>query len=183
MRQTNPFAELMNETLTLADANGILKGTFKASFQERGIITCHLLAFEAGDRVQRNLPNGRTEEVEIVEPIFTAAMMDIPAQCKLKYRRTGLPSPPVPKKATSPVTVEREGVYFAGQQFDAMLCVSKILAAAKTSIAIIDGYLGEDVLALLTSKSPTVVVSILTRPLTPALVTMAKAFNQQHGGS
>src|ERR1035441_4758972 len=130
MRQTNPVAGLMNETLTLSDAKCIFKGIFKASFHERGFIACDLLTFEAGDRVQRNLPNGRIEEVEIVEPIFTAALMDIPAQCKLKYRRTGLPSPPVPKKATSPVTVEREGVYFAGQQFDAMLCVSKILAAA-----------------------------------------------------
>ena len=86
-------------------------------------------------------------------------------------------------KVTAPgrISVEREGVYFSGQQFDAMLRVSKILSGATKSIAIIDGYIGDDVLALLTNKGPSVAVSILTKPLTPALAALAKAFNLQHG--
>ena len=87
-----------------------------------------------------------------------------------------------PKKPSVSMSLNREGVYFAGQQFDAMLRVSKLLSDAKVSITIIDGYIGEDVLALLSSKAPSVTVSILTKPLPPALGVIARAFNSQHGG-
>lgn len=86
----------------------------------------------------------------------------------------------IPETAT--IRVEREGVFFAGQNFDAFLCTSKILAGAKTSISIVDRYIGEDLLSLLTSKATGVVVAILSRPLSPSLLTLCRAFNQQYGG-
>jgi hypothetical protein len=87
-----------------------------------------------------------------------------------------------PTKPAPAVTVDREGVYFAGQHFDAMLRVSRILSIGKKSITIIDGYISEDVLALLSAKPASVSVSILTKPLPSSLIPIAKAFNQQHGG-
>ena len=90
------------------------------------------------------------------------------------------PSQPAPQRDA--LDVQREGVYFAGQQFDAMLCVSKILSTAKKNITIIDGYLGQDVLALLSAKSHSVTVTILTKALPQALAPLATAFNQQHRG-
>jgi hypothetical protein len=86
-----------------------------------------------------------------------------------------------PKNLGVSVSVEREGIYFAGQQFDAMLRVSQILSAARSTITIIDGYIGEEVLALLTTKASSVTAFILTKPLPPALAVIAKAFNSQHG--
>jgi len=87
-------------------------------------------------------------------------------------------------KATASVPllrIEREGVFFAGQNFDALLRTSKIIAGAKASIQIVDGYVGEDLLNLLTAKENGVTVSVLTKPLSPSLITLCRAFNQQYG--
>jgi hypothetical protein len=88
--------------------------------------------------------------------------------------------PQVP--ATATLSVEREGVFFAGENSDAFLRTAKILAGAKTSISIIDGYIGPDLLSLLTDKPAGVMVSVLTKPLSPSLLTLCKAFNQQYDG-
>lgn len=79
------------------------------------------------------------------------------------------------------MTVTREGVFFAGQYFDALQRVREILSNAKQSIVIIDGYINEDVLNLITSKDTAVEVKILTRTVSPALRTAANAFNRQYG--
>lgn len=81
----------------------------------------------------------------------------------------------------SSIEVTREGVYVAGQYFDALERVRKILSRATRSIVIIDGYPNEDVLSLLTSKETGVEVNIMTRDLSPALKIAAIAFNKQYG--
>lgn len=77
--------------------------------------------------------------------------------------------------------VTREGVFFAGQYFDALQKARDILSQAKQSISIIDGYVSEDVLNTLTAKANTVAVNILTRSVSPSLQTAAHAFNKQYG--
>lgn len=79
------------------------------------------------------------------------------------------------------MTATREGVFFAGQYFDALQLVREILSNARQSIAIIDGYINEDVLNLVSSKDPAVEVKILTKTVSPALKTAALAFNRQYG--
>lgn len=81
----------------------------------------------------------------------------------------------------SSIEETREGVYVAGQYFDALEPVREILSRATRSIVIIDGYLNEDVLSLLTSKETGVEVNIMTRDLSPALKIAATAFNKQYG--
>ena len=76
----------------------------------------------------------------------------------------------------------REGVFFAGQTFDALYRASQMLSDAATSIRVIDGYIGEDLLNLLTKKRGGVTVEILTKPLSPSLKTLCRAFDQQYGG-
>lgn len=90
----------------------------------------------------------------------------------ISYTKTEAPS----------MKVTREGVFFAGQYFDALQRVREILSNARQSIAIIDGYINEDVLNLVTSKQPKVKVKILTKTVSPALRTAADAFNRQYGG-
>ena len=76
----------------------------------------------------------------------------------------------------------REGIFFAGQSFDAMRLVMGLLGDAKRDIAVIDGYIGQVVLDLLTAKDSAVAVRILTKQLPPAVKAAATAFNQQYGG-
>ena len=77
--------------------------------------------------------------------------------------------------------VTREGIYFAGQYFDAFQQVSQIFSEAGQSIAIIDGYVDERVLNLLTKKKTAVEVRVLTKNVSPALTTAAITFNKQYG--
>lgn len=78
--------------------------------------------------------------------------------------------------------VDREGLFVSGQQFDAFRKIGRIVAAAQRSIWIVDGYVDETVLDLLTSKAPNVEVAVLTFEVKPALKILASSFNQQHGG-
>lgn len=79
--------------------------------------------------------------------------------------------------------VTSEGMFFAGQYFDAIQRISELLASAHKRIVIIDGYVDENLLRLLTSKAAAVEISILTkaRSIKPALLTKAAAFNKQYG--
>lgn len=78
--------------------------------------------------------------------------------------------------------VSKEGVFFAGQYFDALNRVSTIIEGANKRIDIIDGYINEDVLNLLTNKKDNVMIRILTKTVNPSVGVAAKAFNKQYGG-
>jgi hypothetical protein len=96
---------------------------------------------------------------------------------------TAAPPPPPPTS----VNVAREGIFFAGQPFDAMRAISGILSTATKSIALVDAYIGPTTLDILTARQAGVTVDILThdRPkqtTTPALKAFAVAWNQQQGG-
>jgi hypothetical protein len=78
------------------------------------------------------------------------------------------------------VDVTRQGVFFAGETFDAMSAAARILLTANKRLLLIDGYIGADTLNLLPTAG--VVLDILTKgPLTPRLKTLCQAFKAQHG--
>jgi hypothetical protein len=77
--------------------------------------------------------------------------------------------------------VSREGLFFSGQYFDAIQRVSDIFSVAKQSITIIDGYVNQKILSILTGKDSTVDAKILTKEVSPLLKTMASDFNRQYG--
>lgn len=78
--------------------------------------------------------------------------------------------------------VSEEGVYFAGQHFDALLKFNDIISNAKKEIILIDNYLNEKILNLLASKNNNVLCRVLTldKSYTPALKTFIEAFNKQY---
>lgn len=78
------------------------------------------------------------------------------------------------------VDVTRQGVFFAGQTFDAMSLAARIFATAKTRLLLIDGYIGADTLNILPTSG--IQVDILTKPPVSASVkTLCQAFKAQHG--
>lgn len=89
---------------------------------------------------------------------------------------SNMPSVDIPS-----MKVSREGIFFAGQYFDALLKAEEILSKANQSIWIIDGYINPDVLALLTTKKSSVKAKILTKEVPPAVKTAIVAFNKQYG--
>lgn len=87
-----------------------------------------------------------------------------------------------PSRQIPQISIDREGIFVAGQPFDAMVAVTSILRAAMTSITVVDGYVSEQVLNLLGVKADHVAAKILTkaRSASATFVTHAKAFIAQY---
>jgi len=85
--------------------------------------------------------------------------------------------------ASAAVTVEREGLFVAGQQFDALQLAAQLFSRAARSIVLVDSYIDHTLLTLLTRKHEAVWVRILTssKKLPPDIPTLAGVFNQQYG--
>ena len=80
--------------------------------------------------------------------------------------------------------VTKEGVYFGGEYFDALMAATDIFSQALEKIILIDGYVDEQTLNLLTKKQKGVKVQILTnrRSVSQAFEAAARAFNNQYKG-
>ena len=79
------------------------------------------------------------------------------------------------------IAISEEGIFFAGQHFDAILKAKEILSRAKKRVVVIDGYIDTKVLDLLSAKKDQVVAWILTKGLRPDVKAAAEAFNKQYG--
>lgn len=85
----------------------------------------------------------------------------------------------IPPQRTQ-VDVTKQGVFFAGQTFDALSAAKRILETAKTRVMLIDGYIGAETLNLLPTGG--IALDILTKPpVAPGLKTLCNAFKAQHG--
>jgi hypothetical protein len=74
---------------------------------------------------------------------------------------------------------KKQGVFFEGQLFDAHVFVSEIIKKAKRSIIIIDNYVNEGTLLLLSKRLPKVSCSIQTR-INAVLKADVERYNQQY---
>ena len=76
----------------------------------------------------------------------------------------------------------KEGIFYAGQIYDAFELVTRLIKSAKKSIALIDNYVDESVLTMMSEKNDGVQVDIYTKELPKALTLAATKFNDQYGG-
>jgi hypothetical protein len=76
--------------------------------------------------------------------------------------------------------VTRQGVFLAGQTFDALSLASRIFATAKNRLLLVDGYIGAETLNILPTAG--IQVDILTKaPISAQVKTLCQAFKTQHG--
>lgn len=75
----------------------------------------------------------------------------------------------------------KEGIFADGQIFDAYEFVQKLIKSAKKSILLIDNYVDESVLTMMSEKVRRVEVNIYTKEITKALKLAADKFNSQYG--
>ena len=73
-----------------------------------------------------------------------------------------------------------EGIFYDGQIFDAYLFVSDIIKSATNSIVLIDNYVDESVLVLLSKRNPNVETTIYTASIPAQLKLDLKKFNAQY---
>lgn len=74
----------------------------------------------------------------------------------------------------------KQGIFFDGQIFDAYKFVSGLIREANKSILLIDNYIDETVLDLLTKKKKNVLVTIFTNKITKAMLLDVEKFNSQY---
>jgi len=74
----------------------------------------------------------------------------------------------------------KQGIIFEGQIFDAHAFVTKIIKSAKKSIIIIDNYIDESVLTLLSKRRKNVDGKIYTKTISKRLALDIKKFNVQY---
>lgn len=75
----------------------------------------------------------------------------------------------------------KEGIFYAGQIYDAFELVARLIKSAKKSILLIDNYVDESVLTMMSEKNDGVKVDIYTKELPKALTLAATKFNDQYG--
>ena len=73
-----------------------------------------------------------------------------------------------------------EGIFYDGQIFDAYKFVVDIIKTAKTSIILIDNYLDESVLVLLSKRNPEVKATVYTSKMTKQLMLDLEKHNIQY---
>lgn len=84
------------------------------------------------------------------------------------------------KALESRETAPKQGVFFDGQVFDAWNFISDLVKKAKKSIVLIDNYLDDSVLALLSKKNNEVSVILLTKKITSQFILDVEKFNKQY---
>lgn len=73
-----------------------------------------------------------------------------------------------------------EGIFFDGQIFDAWQFVSQLIKEATDTITLIDNYIDDSVLMLLSKRNPGVKATIFTSKISKPLETDIKKHNQQY---
>jgi phage regulator Rha-like protein len=74
----------------------------------------------------------------------------------------------------------KQGIFFDGQIFDAHQFVSDLIRTARKSIIVIDNYIDDTVLTLLSKTNPKVRISILTKTISRQLALDIKKYNEQY---
>ena len=73
-----------------------------------------------------------------------------------------------------------EGIFFDGQIFDAYTFATNLIKSATISIVLIDNYIDEDVLLMLSKRSAGVTATIYTKQITPQLQLDLNRHNHQY---
>lgn len=76
----------------------------------------------------------------------------------------------------------REGIFVDGQIYDAFELIERLIKSAKNSILLIDNYVDESVLTMMSEKEKGVCVEIYTKEKSNVLQLAEKNFNAQYGG-
>lgn len=74
----------------------------------------------------------------------------------------------------------KQGIFFDGQIFDAYKFLIEILEDAENSIFIIDNYIDESILTILTKRKPNVDVKIFTKRITKQMKLDIIKYNEQY---
>ncbi|MDP2454704.1 MULTISPECIES: ORF6N domain-containing protein [unclassified Kaistella] len=76
--------------------------------------------------------------------------------------------------------IPKQGIFFEGQTYDAFVFMKQLIGKAKTNLTIIDNYIDETVITMLTAKTEGVKVNLLTKNISKQLELEVKKANLQY---
>lgn len=76
---------------------------------------------------------------------------------------------------------QQQGIFHEGQVFDAFQFTRQLIQKAERSIILIDNYMDDGTLHIMSAKRPGVVLRCFTRTKSPTFMRAADLFNQQYG--
>ena len=120
----------------------------------RRFIASNAKVFQRLDMVERKQIEYKAETDQKFEQIFNA----------------------IEKRSIKP----KQGIFFDGQIFDAYKFVSDLIRKAKKTIIIIDNYIDDSILMLLTKRKKDVMVKIFTNTISKQLALDMKKHNSQY---
>jgi phage regulator Rha-like protein len=74
----------------------------------------------------------------------------------------------------------KQGIFFNGEFFDAYVLISEIIRSAEKEIILIDNYVNDKTLSLLTKRAPNIEVTIYTKNINTLLLQDVEAHNKQY---
>ncbi len=99
---------------------------------------------------------------------------------ELKQLKTDDKFEKVFKALESGSTIPKQGIFFDGQVFDAYTFVAGLIRKATKTIVLIDNYVDETVLTLLSKKQKQVKCTVLTKNISKQMMLDADKFNRQY---
>ena len=124
---------------------------------------------------------------------FVAMRKFISANAQIFHRLEGIEKKQIEYKVETDEKFERvfdaieekdikpkQGIFFDGQIFDAYQSVSDLIRSARKSIIVIDNYIDDAVLILLSKADKKVQITILTKTISQQLALDVKKYNEQY---
>ena len=171
---------LRSQNVTLKDKRGKHSKYLPYVFTEQGVsMLSAVLRSDTAVKISITIMNAFVEMRKFIAT--NATIFQRLDKIELKQLVTDQKFEKVFKALESKDTIPKQGIFFDGQIFDAHKFVSDIIRTAKKSIVLIDNYIDDTVLTVLSKKSKSVKLTILTKSISKQLQLDIAKYKNQYG--
>jgi len=177
-KEEHEFLRLQN--VTLKDKRGKHSKYLPYVFTEQGVsMLSAVLRSDTAVKISITIMNAFVEMRKFIAT--NATIFQRLDKIELKQLVTDQKFEKVFKALESKDTIPKQGIFFDGQIFDAHKFVSDIVRTAKKTIVLIDNYIDDTVLTVLSKKSKSVKLTILTKSISKQLQLDIAKYKNQYG--
>jgi hypothetical protein len=151
---TEQGVSMLSSVLTSKIALNILIKIMRAFIQMRQVIASNSELFSKIEQIEKRQITYESKSDERFEKLFSA----------------------IEDKSAKP----KQGIFYDGQVYDAYIFVSDLIKSADESIVLIDSYIDDTVLTLLSKREPKVKATIYTKNITKQLELDLQKHNAQY---
>ncbi len=149
------------------------------AFTEQGVaMLSAVLRSEAAVKISVQIINAFVEMRKLIAG--NIEMLQRFNKIELKQTESDQKFEQILKALDSRQSLPEKGIFFDGQVFDAYIFVANIIKNAENNIILVDNYIDETVLTLLTKRKPNVKVTVYTKQINKQLALDLQKHNAQY---